>query len=436
MKRKIKFLIGCMVTISIFVCLLGYMTGLTERKSAYVKYKDFYDQESNFDVLFLGSSHMLNGVFPMELWKDYGIVSYNFGGHSNRLATTYWVMKNALDYTKPKVVVIDCWGLSMNSKIKEDESGIEQLHISFDSIPLGKNKIKALLDIIPEYKNRIPEFLWDFIVYHNRWNELTEADFAPAARVEKGAESRIRVAVPNEFIPIDGDRKMEGGTVSELYLEKIIEECREDGIEVLLTYLPFPAGEGWQLEANRVYDIAEEQNVNYINFLALEDCVDFNTDCYDNDSHLNPSGARKVTDFLGRYLTENYELEDQRQNPEYESWHQDYKEYIDFKVEKLGEQTSLNVYLMLLRDKSLRFSMQIDNGVNISNKQTTVRLLENLGIDTSRLEEKRPILVTVDLSQNSIKYEECDSSTEKKISFIVYNNETGEAVTEASFTVN
>lgn len=71
------------------------MDGIVARKDSYFKYEPFFKQEENFDVLFMGTSHVLNAVYPMELWNDYGIVSYNFGGHGNYLPTTYCIMKNA-----------------------------------------------------------------------------------------------------------------------------------------------------------------------------------------------------------------------------------------------------------------------------------------------------------------------------------------------------
>ena len=61
----------------ILVLVVGVTQKLFERKYSYSKYYDFYKQQQDFDVLFLGTSHVLNAVYPMELWRDYGIVSYN-----------------------------------------------------------------------------------------------------------------------------------------------------------------------------------------------------------------------------------------------------------------------------------------------------------------------------------------------------------------------
>ena len=100
---------------------LVYLSNLTERKESQNKFSEFYQQEENYDVLFFGSSHTLNAVFPMELWKDYGIVSYNMATHGGRTAGNYWLLKNALEYTSPKLIVVDCYMISMNEKISEPE---------------------------------------------------------------------------------------------------------------------------------------------------------------------------------------------------------------------------------------------------------------------------------------------------------------------------
>ena len=69
------------------------------------------EDSHRMDVLFFGNSHMGNAVYPMELWRNQGIVSYNLAGFGHRIASTYWVMKNALDEAQPKLVVIDCHSL-------------------------------------------------------------------------------------------------------------------------------------------------------------------------------------------------------------------------------------------------------------------------------------------------------------------------------------
>ena len=107
MRKILSAIISFVIVGLLVVCGLSGLSDITERKESKNKFSDFYEQEENYDVLFIGSSHVLNGVFPMELWKDYGIVSYNLSGHGSRGAVNYWILKNALEYTTPKLVVID-----------------------------------------------------------------------------------------------------------------------------------------------------------------------------------------------------------------------------------------------------------------------------------------------------------------------------------------
>lgn len=395
-KRRFGCIVRCAVVIGTLAFALSVLAGLMQRKESDFKYKPFFSQKEDFDVLFFGTSHVINGIFPMELWKDYGIVSYNFGGHGNQPATSYWVMRNALDYTEPKLVVID--GLYLGADVKTYVN-ISNIHQSFDAFPISRTKISAVLDLLDDAameehiaagevgdaaQRTKMSLLWDFTVYHSRWNELGEADFTSEYSKEKGAESRIAVSVPGEIPYVPADAKMEGETSGTKYLRRMIEECKERGIQVLLTYLPFPAADVQQMEANRMHDFAAEYDVDYINFLDM-DLVNYDTDCYDAGSHLNPSGARKVTDFLGRYIREHYDVSDQREQESYQGWHKDYEEYQAFKEENLKQQDSADVYLMLLADKNYNALIEVRDS-DLWKDHYYASLLENIGVDIEKAE--------------------------------------------------
>lgn len=395
MKRSFWGTINCVLTICLLIASLSFLTNLMERKASVIKYRPFFEQKADFDVLFMGTSHVINGVFPMELWNDYGIVSYNFGGHATSIPTTYWILKNALDYTNPKLVVVDCLRVDALTKT----FGQDHIHISFDAFPLSKTKIAAVMDLadtniffeaIGKENNSASDeiasigLLWNFSQYHFRWAELTAQDFTPNITKEKGAESRIAVALPDDTSQVDRSGRLEDNIGIE-YLRKIIEDCQSQNIEVLLTYLPFPAGSVDWANANRVYDIAEEYDINYINFLDM-DIVDFNTDCYDASSHLNPSGARKVTDYLGKYIMEHYKIPDQRGNPDYSDWFEDYENYKKMKTNNLQNQRSLDTYLMLLSDKNLDAVIEIINA-DIWSDNKFICLVKNLGVDMSNVSD-------------------------------------------------
>lgn len=379
--------------IALAVCICTAANAV-QRKSSDFKYAPFFEQKEDFDVLFMGTSHVINGIFPMELWNDYGIVSYNFGGHDNRIPVSYWALKNALDYTTPKLVVIDVLGAGSSEKFTRNT---DYVHLSLDAFPISTTKIKGVYDLFddPNVVNNSGihpydykwEFIWDFGKYHSRWEELNENEITnKSVTREKGAESRIGVAVPNEYTLIPQNEALEDDNVTGLvYLRKMIEECQSRGIEVLLTHLPYPSGAEAQRAGNSVYAIAEEYGVNYINFVAMDNVVNYDVDCYDSGSHLNPSGARKVTDYLGKYIKSNYDIPDRRTDENYSRWFDDYRDYISYKTDNINAQKGADTELMLLADKGYSVCIYIKEDSPVLKDEKMRNLLNNLSLNDKPL---------------------------------------------------
>lgn len=408
MKRRIRVLASAAAALALTAVMLGWLAGLTQRKDSDFQYGPFFQQKEPFDVLFFGSSHILYGAYPMELWEDYGIVSYNLGGHGVHIPTTYWVMENALRVHKPRLVVVDCYLLEKQTKMFNNFS---QVHQSLDVFPLSLTKVQAAFDLLDDsaFDEEFPGrgdrtrtklgLLCSFFQYHNRWTELDTDDFSPRYTVEKGAES-FNVTVAQPRTPHPTDEVLEQTTGME-YLRRIIRDCQAEGIEVLLVYVPFPAGTTEWREANTAAMIAEEYGVDYINYLQL-DVADFATDCLDSWSHLNPSGARKVTEHLGRYITEHYDIPDRRGDADYAGWYADYEAYTDFKLELLGQQTDLKSYLMLLQDKHVSSCVYLAESALWSDPGQYRSLLENIGVDSGMLRTGGPTLAVIDRTNGRV----------------------------------
>lgn len=328
----------------LLAAVLGATQRLFERKYSYTKYYDFYHQEQDFDVLFLGTSHVLDAVYPMELWRDYGIVSYNMANHSENICTNYWQLRNALRYTKPEVVVIDLYAVDGDAKVNE-----KYLHNFLDGVPFSPLKVEIVWDLL-EPDKRV-EYLFNLSLYHSRWEELGAEDLKPSRGLEKGAELRdeVTINVPPSLIPQDEYDPAE--RLNKQYLQKIIDLCKEQDIEVILMYIPYTMPEGHQRVANWGYAAAEKNGIPYLNFVYEDLAINYATDCADEGHHLNASGARKLTDYLGNYISTNYAVQDHREEPVYSFWHQDYNEYKELKRERLDGQQNAWSYLMQLNDR-------------------------------------------------------------------------------------
>lgn len=103
-------------------------------------------------------------------------------------------------------------------------------------------------------------------------------------------------------------------------LAQIIELCRAEGIEAALLAVPYPADEAKQRMMNSAQAIADQYSVPFYNLFDGSAGVDFEVDCYDEASHLNPDGAVKVSAYLSERLAADFDLPDHRQDAAFSAW--------------------------------------------------------------------------------------------------------------------
>lgn len=301
------------------VCCLLLLDQAMRRDDGERKYGPFFAEKNNFDVLFMGSSHVLDAVQPMELWRDYGYATYNMGFSSESIELTEWILRMAMQYNKPKMVVIDTYYVNRSMS---DAWAFKFRHAFLDELPLSLSKIEMVRATLPE--SEWLEFLMPFSLYHGRWEELVTGNTERIVDCEPymmGAEFRPeRWGYPETFESYQRTTAVDAkNTPGRDALRRIVAMCRENGIEPVFMAIPAPVSEEEQISMNSVQLIADELNVPYLNMFD-EGLIIWEEDCYDYLGHLNPSGASKVTAYLGRWLSEHASFTDKRGQAGYDHW--------------------------------------------------------------------------------------------------------------------
>lgn len=394
-RNTFNFIVEILLTLALTIGLISYAANVCERKTTKFRFHDFFENKEEYDVVFYGSSHMINGVFPNNLYRDYGISAYNFGAHADYLPSTYWVMRNSFDYVNPKLVVIDCYTISEQFKV----CSYEFWHDWIDGFKLSRTKIEAVRDLSNDplkdkyiaegtldasAKGTTAEMVWDFCKYHSRWTELDDEDFVTSVSTEKGAEARVNIFPMEDTEKISKGDIYTNNTAGTEYLNKMIAYCKERNIEVLLVYIPFAARSDRQQQANRAGEIAGENGVNYINFLE-EDLVDYSLDFYD-DTHLNTVGAAKVTDYIGKYIKENYDIPDRSSDPSYAVAYDEYEKYRAFKMDAFEREESIHGSLLYTEDSDFDAIIEIMNA-SFWEDEINRKFLERMGIPSDFSED-------------------------------------------------
>lgn len=325
-KKKGRAALRCLAAVS-FALLFAFLLSLVSDAFRPRDAREFYDEpRDTLDVLFLGSSHMLNAVSPMELWKEYGMASCNLSENGQVLPVTYYVLLDALQRQSPKLVVVDVYKVVQDT-LYDTKS---YLHTSLDGMPMGLGKLLAVYDLLPAGERT--EFLFDIVLYHDRWRDpdglerqTRDPDFkgyAPLYTVEPHEGFRVLPESETASPPRTGVE----------YLEKIVELCRKKGVELLFVATPFttpvPDDMDRQRRVNAVAELAETWGVPFINMMHALDEMDFDLSADLADTyHANVSGMKKITAYLGGYIAAHYAVPDRREDSRFESWDAAYRRY-------------------------------------------------------------------------------------------------------------
>ena len=384
MKHKLLRIAQTAAFLAALLFALSSAASVLERKESANKLSPFFERPKEFDVLLIGNSHTVNGMLPLEMYEDYGITAFNMGGYGNSVPLSYWVLQNALDYAEPRVVVIDVHNAG-ETYMLSGSSGDE--HKALDAFPLSMTKYRAINDLMsdPELINdegdAYADLKWEFYFpigkYHSRWRELGWGDFHPQPNREMGSETFSEVVAPDDYEIIDENMVSEEYGYGFEYLRKIIADCQARGIGVVLTHLPYPAEEDDQMDANTVWYIADEYGVDFLDFVAMDQVVDYRTDLCDPD-HLNASGAKKISDFLGRFLVDHFDLEDRRADSRYAGWQSSLRTYNELKDARLSMQEAAESLLMLAHDNRYRTALYLRAGSPVHASELFNRLIHNI----------------------------------------------------------
>lgn len=299
-------------------------------KGAQDWYSAFWDDPDQYDVWFMGSSHTYYNIYPMELYEQYGITSYDIATPSSTLPMTYWTLMNALRKGTPDVVFVDVYHLDMQNPLVKE---LRKRHLGFDAMPMSITKIKAINDLVTD-KSLLREFYFPLYLENGPRKGAISPNKGAKFKITKGAKIKTpSTPVKPKRIEKTLDKKTRGME----YLEKIIEECDKRDIDLVIAALPFNGMNRKLKGLNTGVEMANEHGVPCFDMRYCPDFIDYEHE-FNKDGHLNYYGGVKMTARIGEYLTERYDLTDHRKTDDEikSKWDEDLIKYHEFIKEKTG----------------------------------------------------------------------------------------------------
>ncbi len=317
-------LIKALIIIITAVTLLFVLTRILVLKSedGINQLQALYKQpEDSIDVLFLGSSHVYCDISTGVLWDNYGMASFDLGGAEAPSWISYYQLKEALKTQKPKVVCYEIAVTAMYPVLYQiDEWAIDNNY----GMKWNENRIKSLRE------NTEGDSFYDKLIplniMHGRYADLKENDFRNERNSVnyKGFDPRetvIKVERPDISTVTESvacTEKAEEG------IRKIIELTKSEGIPLVFFVSPYGVSEEEQKIYNYIEQIAQSENVEFMDFNKQYDemGLDFDTDFADY-THVNYSGNYKFSNYIGGVLKDKYDIPDRRGDERYVSWEWD-----------------------------------------------------------------------------------------------------------------
>lgn len=251
------------------------------------------EAENTIDVVVLGDSEAYRSVIPLEMYAKYGFTSYVASSPAQKTFQAYKMLETLLEKQKPKVCVLE------PNLLFRDFSLISSL--------------------APKFEKAFPIFK-----YHNAWKGWIDSDFKQtggSGGSYKGYRYTREVKpATNLNYMAKTQAKEKISSTNMTYFEKILKLCQKNGIELVV--LRTPSTKNWNYaKYEAMQTLTREKNIKYIDLNVGDELkIDWSKDTCDKGDHLNFSGAKKVTEFLGKYLKGNFELPDHRNDKAYDAW--------------------------------------------------------------------------------------------------------------------
>ena len=315
------------------------------------KYESYAaEPKGSIDVLWIGTSNTYADICPAAMWHESGITSFNMGTANNVSLLEYYQLEYLIGVNKPKLVVMDFSGASVEESPDEYFDSYEPAYRKLvETMPNIGIKLRMIKDFCSKYESLdYPSFLFPLLRYHSRWEELTKEDWDIFSGDEsyneyrKGAYFNSKVYV-QEFAQDIFTYQTEPVEMYQEYYQKMLELCKENDIEVLVTLLPKVE----QRHADYVMakEFAAKNNLNLAEFTTVESMMaiglDPKRDFYDHE-HLNILGQNKFSSYIGKYIAKVYKLEDHRGDTNYSEWDTWYEDYLQRYNSKKDDMTIVN----------------------------------------------------------------------------------------------
>lgn len=300
---------------------------------------DFKNQK-NIDVVVIGSSDVNHFYQPLKAWNDYGFTAYNYATYCQRSDMSDNFIEDSRLTNEALLYVVDLSTISRTyDTVSADPDGEAVIRNWSDSLsPLSPVRIRGItgfLNLRDWEEQDLPAFYLDIIKYHTNTEALGNKnnwifmDRDSVLTDNQSFRSEVDCSPQTRYDPVS--EKGELTDIQLAALDEVTEYCDRENLNVLYVITPYSVTEdAWRIN-NACGDYLTSKGKKFVDFNRYYDEIglDFESD-YRDRYHVNYIGSCKFTDYLNKYIKENYDLPDHRGDDRYDIWQHKYDDYVAY----------------------------------------------------------------------------------------------------------
>ncbi len=330
MLGKVGILAG--IVLSIVMVLEWRQIFVEDSTNNHVDWKwDWYGRlnRSNIpvDVLLVGNSHILTGLYPAVFNKQSGLSSYMLGAPGVGVADLYYVIEEAFRINKPSILVLETYAINDLEPFELEKGALNDQITSFRA---RKNNFSKFLSTFSLFHYHNYLIAW-FDTFRNHNFIFTKPEqvvrnlkgdgpvrrvrdklyLGQFARFQKGLSENTLKRYEDEGAPVDGaDYRVSESSIK--YTRKIAELCKENDVKLVFLTIPMyhEHVENYPMWKSSLSSHIKELSPYWLDLQAA-DLLEIYTpeafqDTYSANQHLSNHGMKITAGILAQYITKTF----------------------------------------------------------------------------------------------------------------------------------
>ena len=317
MRNVIKKVIAILISIVVLFISINYLGILLrpiDTDGPTQAIENFHNMPKNsIEVIGYGSSHMWKTLNPIIMYEKYGIGAYNYGCNWQRLNTTLLFLEESLLFQSPKIVIVETYGIN---KIHKDVDVNGEIYYT-RAIKNFDGKRRYLKQVFGNDWEKYFSYYFPLYIFHDNWVNLKKANFASidySWKYKKYMGGTFTDAIKEITIgKYTANTQKEINEDSIKILDRIMQLSKEHNFKVIFITVPYGTNETFDY-SDAMTKYANDNGAIYIDlFKKIDELkLDGKTDFQDL-GHVNITGANKISNYLGKFIKDNYDVTDMRQ---------------------------------------------------------------------------------------------------------------------------